>query len=76
MAEKWRKRCRKKYKKKKGQVKREIAIAKRSVWEDGTKGGTGQKKKLELFKIAKQMKRESQNVVGGKFVKDNRGRIQ
>ena len=67
---------RERYKHVRKQAKREVAIAKRSVWEEWARSGTPQKKKLDLFKIAAQMKKERQDVVGGKFVKDRGGEIK
>ena len=64
------------YKQKKKQSKKEIASAKRNVWDEWMKISGDSKKKGDLFKIAKQMKRERQEVVGGRYVKDSKGEIK
>ena len=64
------------YKQKKRQTKREVASAKNSIWEEWKRSASESKKKVDLFRIAKQMKRERQDVVGGKYVKNSKGEIK
>ena len=61
---------------KRGKQKQEVARAKRSVWEEWERSTNNRKKKADLFRIAKQMKKERQDVLGGKYIKDSRGEVK
>ena len=67
---------RREYKEKARQAKRAVARAKRLAWEGWGQELNSNEKQLELFKIAKQMKRERKDIVGAKYVKDEEGNIQ
>jgi len=63
-------------KQKKRQMKKEVAKAKQSSWEEWHRTSSKPKQRVELFRIAKQMKREKQDVIGGKYIKDKKGEIK
>ncbi len=63
------------YKQKKIHAKKTVAEAKRTVWDEWAKSPTVTKK-TELFRIAKQMKRDKQDITGGKYVKDSKGEVK
>ena len=64
------------YQEKKRQAKREVDKAKREVAESWSRDRKISEQKKEMFKIAKQMKKEGRDVAGAKFVKDEEGDIK
>ena len=58
------------YREKKRIVKREIAVAKEAAWREWCREINTAEGRLKMFKIADQMKKESRDVVGGKYIKD------
>ena len=64
------------YKQKKRLTKKEVANAKKSSWEEWYRSLSEPKKKVDLFRIAKQMQKERQDVIGGKYIKNSKGEIQ
>jgi len=63
------------YKQKTRQMKKEVAIAKKSNWEEWQRRSSVPKQRVNLFRIAKQMKRERQDVIGGKYIKNKKVEI-
>ena len=55
---------------------RDIAHVKTARWEQWNRDLGEPKKNDKLFSIAKQMKRERQNVLGGKYTKNCKGDIK
>ena len=64
------------YSEKKRLAKREIAIGKKEAWEEWSAGLSTAEGRCQMFKIAKQMKRDSKDVQGAKYIKDESGSIQ
>ncbi|XP_063851530.1 uncharacterized protein LOC135094941 [Scylla paramamosain] len=60
------------YKEKVRQTKREVARAKRLVWENWYVGQNSSEKEKDMFKNPKQMKKEKKDVTGAKYIKDER----
>lgn len=63
------------YQEKKRQAKREVAKAQRESWEEWSREKETLDLKKEMFKIAKQMKKEKKDVVGAKYIKEEQGNI-
>jgi len=57
-------------------MKNEVAKAKQSSWKEWQRSSSEPKQRVDLFRIAKQMKRERQDVLGGKYIKNKKGEIK
>jgi hypothetical protein len=64
------------YKEKSKLTKREVSRSKRMAWERWSSDLSNREQQNEMFKIAKQMKKERKDVLGAKYVKDDRGEIK
>ena len=64
------------YREKKREARREVAVAKRTAWEQwsGDLGTAGSRAKM--FKVAKQMRRDRKDVEGTNFIKREDGVIK
>ncbi len=58
------------------QAKREVARAKRLAWKNWNEETSRSEKQKEMFRIAKQMKKDRRDITGAKFIKDKRGDIK
>jgi len=50
--------------------------AEQSSWEEWQRRSSKPKQKVDLFRIAKQMKRDRQDVIGGKYIKNKNWEIK
>ena len=55
--------------------KREVARAKSNAWEEWSVGLNSNSGRLKMFKIAKQMRNDRQDICGTNFIKDEEGDI-
>ena len=61
------------YKAKTRQANRAVAAAKEAAWQEWCKEIDGAEVRQKMFKIAKQMRKERKEVVGGIYIKDKNG---
>ena len=64
------------YREKSKQAKRAVAIAQSQAWEEWCQDIRTAEGRQKMFRLARQMKKDRQDVVGGRYVKDEAGRIQ
>ena len=64
------------FKEKSKTAKREVAIAKRTGWEEWSRDLNGMEGRKKMYKLAKQMKKESEDTAGAKYVKGENGDIK
>ena len=53
------------------QTKKEEIIAKANLWREQKRGSSNPQKTNEFFGIARQMKESKQEIIGGKYLKDD-----
>jgi len=53
-----------------------VAKAKQSSWEEWQRRSSEPKYRVDLFRIAKQIKRERQDVIGGNYIKNKKEEIK
>ena len=58
------------YREKKREAKRAVAEAKEAAWQEWCREIDSAEGKQKMFKIAKQMREERKDIVGGKYIKD------
>ena len=63
------------FKESRSKAKREVAIAKRIAWERWYQQREGTKKQNDMYKLAKQMKRERKDLENSKYIRDENGNI-
>ncbi len=55
--------------------KKKLAVAKEEAWQEWCRDIDSAEGRQKLFKIAKQMREERKDVVGGKYIKDENENI-
>ena len=63
------------YREKKRIAKREVAKAKHNAYTEWSRGRKTAEQKKEMFKVAKQMRKDNKDVAGGRIIKDSGGQI-
>ena len=68
--------ARRDYKSSRNRAKREVARAKENAWSEWSQNINTSEGRQKMFRVAKQLKKEKKDVVGGKYIKDNTGNIK
>ena len=63
------------YKEKTRQAKRAVAVAKETAWQEWSREINSVEGRQKMFKIAKQMRKERKDIVGGIYIKDENENI-